>query len=92
MPEGGLFLSPWTWHKSGNSLVRIVEQEVQMKLALLTFTMGLFLTLLTQAQAAETKVQKREVAGKSEEKISKKVSRLEELRSQLQGYKGSIRI
>ncbi len=63
-----------------------------MKLALLTFTMGLFLTLLTQAQAAEGRVQKREVAGKSEEKIEKKISRLEELRSQLQGYKGSFRI
>ena len=63
-----------------------------MKLALLTFTMGLFLTLLTQAQADEAKVQKREVAATSEAKIAKKVLRLEELRSQLQGYKGSFRI
>lgn len=61
------------------------------QLGLLTLTFVLFLCLLTTAKAACGKSSKREVAEKSEVKL-KKSSRLEALRTQLQGQSGTFRI
>lgn len=60
-----------------------------MKLGLLTFSMILLLSLLGNAHAAESN--KRQVSGTKKTKVEKK-SRMDDLRSRLQGFDGRMRI
>jgi hypothetical protein len=60
-----------------------------MKMAVLTFSMILLLSLLGNAHAAESN--KRQVAGTKQVKVEKK-SRMDDLRSRLQGFNGRMRI
>lgn len=61
-----------------------------MKLAVLTTSLILLLTLVSSAEASEKAESQRAVASKKE--TLEKVNHLDKLRSKLQGYKGSVRI